>query len=76
MIKIEKEISLTGEELANEFWELDCSEQSKFFNCIGNIVEKAQGRGIMQIDYIFEEPINNNAVELIKLLYSRGTNLW
>lgn len=41
MIKIEKETSLTGEELANEFWELDCSEQSKFFNCLGDIVEKS-----------------------------------
>lgn len=30
----------------------------------------------MQIDYIFEEEINNNAVEFIKLLYSRGTTLW
>lgn len=76
MIKIEKEISLTGEELANEFWELNCSEQAKFFNRLGNIVEKSQGKGIMQIDYIFEEPINNNAVEFIKLLYSRGTTLW
>lgn len=69
MIKIEKEISLTGEELANEFWEL---EQAKFFNCLGDIIEKAKGKGIMQIDYIFE----NNAVEFIKLLYSRGITLW
>ena len=76
MIKIEKEISLTGEELANEFWELDCSEQAKFFNRFGDIIEKAQGKGIMQLDYIFDEPINDNAVELIKLLYSRGTTLW
>lgn len=76
MIKIEKEISLTGQELANEFWELNSVEQAKFFNRLGDIVEKAQGKGIMQIDYIFEEPINNNAVEFIKLLYSRGTILW
>ncbi len=73
MLKIEKEISLTGEELANEFWELNCEEQAKFFNCL---INQAQGKGIIQIDYIFEEPINNNAVELIKLLYSRGTTLW
>lgn len=59
--------------MANEFWGL---EQAKFFNCLGDIVEKAKGKGIMQIDYIFEESINNNAVELIKLLYSRGATLW
>lgn len=47
MIKIEKEISLNGEELANEFWELDCLEQAKFFNRLGDIIEKAQGKGIM-----------------------------
>lgn len=76
MIKIEKEISLTGEELANEFWELDSSEQAKFFNCLGDIINQVQGKGIMQLDYIFEESINNNAIELIKLLYSRGTTLW
>lgn len=76
MIKIEKEVSLTGEELANEFWELNCSEQAKFFNRLGDIIEKAQGKGIMQLDYIFDEPINDNAVEFIKLLYSRGATLW
>ena len=42
MIKIKKEISLTREELANEFWEL---EQVKFFNPLGDII---QGKRIMQ----------------------------
>lgn len=32
MITITKEVSLNGEEMAREFWELNAEEQAEFFN--------------------------------------------
>ena len=32
MITVTKVISLSGEELAEEFWEKDCEQQAEFFN--------------------------------------------
>lgn len=55
MIKIEKEIELTPEELARELWEMNSEQQAKFFNEFGIIVDSNGGRGIMQLDYISME---------------------
>lgn len=43
---------MTQQELAEEFWNMDSSQQADFFNILADIIEENQGRGMMQLDYI------------------------
>ena len=52
MIEVSTEVELTPSQLAEEFWNMDDTQQSEFFNKLGDIVKNAQGRGLFQLDYI------------------------
>ena len=70
MIEITTKVELTPEELAEEFWNMDDQQQSAFFNKLGSIVEHAQGRGILQLDYIIlSDSLRDNGRKVIKHLY-------
>lgn len=70
MIKIEKEIDLSGEELAKEFWDSNAEQQAEFFN--KNKLQEDNwnhGRAIVQIDY-FVNYLDDNGREFIEKIYS------
>lgn len=70
MIKIEKEINLSGEDLAREFWDKNCYEQAEFFNK-NKLRENNwnQGCAILQIDSFVDE-LDENGIEFIEKIYS------
>lgn len=64
------EIKLSGKDLADELWELDCQEQADFFNKNGFIKDNFNHeRAITQIDRI-TELLDENGRKFIKKLYS------
>ena len=70
MIRITKTISLSGEEIAEEFWEKDCEEQANFFN--KNKFKDNDwnyGRELIQIDS-FVDLLDENGREFIEKIYS------
>lgn len=70
MIRITKAISLSGEEIAEEFWEKNCEEQANFFN--KNKLKDNDwnhGRALIQIDN-FVDMLDDNGREFIEKIYS------
>lgn len=70
MIRITKAISLSGEEIAEEFLEKDCEEQANFFN--KNKLKDNDwnhGRALIQIDN-FVDMLDENGREFIEKIYS------
>ena len=72
MIRIEKEIELTGEELAKEFWEKDCEQQAEFFN--KNYFNNNGSLEITQMNWMTEY-LDKNGRKFIKELYDRVKEL-
>lgn len=69
MIRIEKDIELTPYELAREVWEKGDEEQAIFFSELGRLFDEAQGRGMIQLDYIvMNEKLNDKGKYFIKQL--------
>ena len=74
MIRITKTISLSGEEIAEEFWEKDYEEQANFFN--KNKFKDNDwnyGRELVQIDS-FVDLLDENGREFIEKIYSSLKN--
>ena len=70
MIRITTTINLTGEELAEEFWEIGCGEQAEFFNKNKLISNNwNNGMALMQIDNFVNE-LDDNGREFIEKIYS------
>jgi hypothetical protein len=70
MIRIIKAISLSGEEIAEEFWEKNCEEQANFFN--KNKLKDNDwnhGRALIQIDN-FVDMLDDNGREFIEKIYN------
>ena len=70
MITVTKAISLSGEELAEEFWEKDCEQQAEFFN--KNKLMKDNwnhGRALTQIDN-FVDLLDDDGREFIERIYA------
>ena len=70
MIRITKAISLSGEEIAEEFWEKNCEEQANFFN--KNKLKDNDwnhGRALIQVDN-FVDMLDDNGREFIEKIYS------
>lgn len=70
MIRITKAISLSGEEIAEEFWEKNCEEQANFFN--KNKLKDNDwnhGRALIQIDN-FVDMLDDDGREFIEKIYS------
>lgn len=51
-VKRDIELELTPYELAEELWDKSDEEQAIFFSELGRLVDEAQGRGMMQLNYI------------------------
>ena len=68
MIRITKEIELTGKELAEQFWDMDCYEQAEFFNQNGFMDENNVGRSQIQLDNFVDE-LNENGRIFIKMIW-------
>ena len=68
MIKVEKEIELTGEELAKEFWSQDCIEEADFFNKNQFFEDGNDGHATMLI-YNIVEFLDDNGKRFIKMIY-------
>ena len=65
------EIKLSGKDLADELWELDCQEQADFFNKNGFVKNNFNYLGaITQIDRITELLDENGRKFIIKLYNS------
>ena len=70
MITKTVEIKLSGKDLADELWELDCQEQADFFNKNGFVEDNFYyGYALMQIDLIIEL-LDENGRKFIEKLYS------
>lgn len=70
MIRITKAINLSGEEIAEEFWEKNCEEQANFFN--KNKLKDNDwnhGRALIQINN-FVDMLDDNGREFIEKIYS------
>ena len=64
------EIKLSGKDLADELWELDCQEQADFFNKNGFVKDNFNhGYALIQIDRIIEL-LDENGRKFIEKLYS------
>ena len=69
------EIELSGKDLADELWELDCQEQADFFNKNGFVKDNFNhGYALIQIDRIIEL-LDENGRKFIEKLYSRMQGL-
>ena len=69
MISKTVEIKLSGKDLADEFWELDCQEQADFFNQNGFVKDNFnRGRASIQIDRL-TELLDENGKRFISKLY-------
>ena len=69
MITKTVEIKLSGKDLADELWELDCQEQADFFNKNGFVKDNFNhGYAILQIDRL-TELLDENGKRFISKLY-------
>ena len=68
MIKITKEIELTGKELADQFWDMGFYEQAEFFNQNGFMDETNVGRSQIQLDNFVDE-LNEDGRVFIKMIW-------
>lgn len=57
MITIQKEINLSPQELAEEFWEKNREEQTEFFNCLGLLLRNTYDSS-SQLDHIMYRDSN------------------
>lgn len=63
------EIKLSGKDLADELWELDCQEQADFFNKNGFVIDDFNhGYAITQIDRL-TELLDERGKRFISTLY-------
>ena len=70
MITVTKTISLNGEELAEEFWDLNCEQQAEFFN--KNKLKNDNwnhGRSLTQIDN-FVDLLDDDGRDFIERIYA------
>ena len=67
MIKIWKEVELTGSEMAEEFWNGDCLNQDDFFNKHCFPLNKSNGR--IQLDG-FVDSLDDKGREFIEEIYN------
>ena len=68
MITKAVEIKLSGKDLADELWELDCQEQADFFNKNGFVKDNFNhGYAILQIDRLTELLDENGKIFISKL---------
>lgn len=70
MITVTKVISLSGEELAEEFWDKDCIQQAEFFN--KNKLKDDNwnhGRALTQIDN-FVDMLDDDGRDFIERIYA------
>lgn len=70
MITVTKAISLSGEELAEEFWDKDCEQQAEFFN--KNKFKNDywnHGRALTQIDNLVDL-LDYDGREFIERIYA------
>ena len=75
MITKAVEIKLSGKDLADELWELDCQEQADFFNKNGFVKDNFNhGYALIQIDRIIEL-LDENGRKFIEKLYSSMQSL-
>ena len=71
MITKTVEIKLSGKDLADELWELDCQEQADFFNKNGFVIDNLNhGYAITQIDRL-TELLDEKGKMFISKLYDR-----
>ena len=71
MITKTVEIKLSGKDLADELWELDCQEQADFFNKNGFVIDNFNhGYAITQIDRL-TELLDEKGKMFISKLYDR-----
>lgn len=71
MITKTVEIKLSGKDLADELWELDCQEQADFFNKNGFVIDNFNhGYAITQIDRL-TELLDEKGKRFISKLYDR-----
>ena len=69
MITKTVEIKLSGKDLADELWELDCQEQADFFNKNGFVKDNFNcGYALVQIDRL-TELLDENGKRFISKLY-------
>ena len=69
MITKTVEIKLSGKDLADELWELDCQEQADFFNKNGFVKDNFNcGYALIQIDRL-TELLDENGKRFISKLY-------
>ena len=69
MITKTGEIKLSGKDLADELWELDCQEQADFFNKNGFVKDNFNcGYALIQIDRL-TELLDENGKRFISKLY-------
>ena len=69
MITKTVEIKLSGKDLADELWELDCQEQADFFNKNGFVEDNFNcGYALIQIDRL-TELLDENGKGFISKLY-------
>lgn len=70
MITKTVKIKLSGKDLADELWELDCEEQAAFFNKNGFVKDNFNhGYASIQIDHI-TELLDENGKKFISKLYN------
>lgn len=68
MITITKQIELNGNELAEQFWEMDCIEQAGFFNNNKFMDVENLHRSHLQIDNLVDS-LNEDGRAFIKMIF-------
>lgn len=68
MITITKEIELTGKELAEQFWEMDCFEQAEFFNQNKFMDVENSYQSAFQLDN-FVDTLDENGRMFVKMIW-------
>ena len=68
MITITKEIELSGNELAEQFWEMSCTDQAEFFNQNKFMDVENSYRARIQLDN-FVDSLNDDGRTFIKMIW-------
>lgn len=68
MITITKQIELSGNELAEQFWEMSCTDQAEFFNNNKFMDVENSYRARIQLDRLIEY-LNEDGVKFIKMIF-------
>ena len=68
MITITKEIELSGNELAEQFWEMSCTDQAEFFNQNKFMDVENSYRSHLQLDN-FVDTLNEDGRAFVKMIW-------